>query len=210
MHPKRCVIALTLLFAAVPALGASGVSRIPGPTTGGPAYVSSDIGSGCTVGIEFERATTAPALVFFRKTPECDRQFPGPAPIAAIARALLSAAMQDGQDIRRVVHVDPTAILQRDWIQNFIDCYAGTDVEVDSPAAAARLKDCNIAPELSGPFAEIGVTLRFDTGREPFGFDCEKLNSYADYLDRAWLEKYRNRHCKLNIPTHWWFKASPQ
>jgi hypothetical protein len=210
MNPKPCAIALALLCAATPAQGADGVSRIPGPTAGGAAYVSADLGGGCTIGIEFERAATGPALVFFRKTPECDRQFPGKMPVAAATRDLLTAAQHDGQDIRGIARVDPTAILQRDWVQNFIDCYAGTDVEVDTPLAAVRLKDCDIAPELSGPFSEIGVTLRFENGQEPFGFDCEKLDGYKDYLDRAWLEKYRNRHCKLNIPTNWWFNASPQ
>lgn len=193
-----------------PALGADGISRISGPSTGGPAYVSPDLGGGCTIGIEIEHTLQMPPLLmFFRKTPECDRQFPGKAQVATNISELLAAAVRDGQDLHQIKTVNPTAILQRDWVQNYIDCYAGVNDEADASNAAARLKGCDIASELSASFAVYGVAIRFESGEKAFGFDCEKLDDYAEYFDPAWLKKYQGRHCKLNVPTTWWFKASP-
>lgn len=213
MNSKLCAgcfaVVLTLaLEVANAALGADGVTRISGPEAGGPAYISPDLGGGCTIGIEIERPTKLPPLLmFFRKTPECDRHFPSKAEISTKVRSLLAAAVQDGQDLRLIATVNPTAILQRDWIQNYIDCYMETNSGAGTANDEARLRKCDVAPELSAPLAERGVAIRFESGEKAFGFDCEKADSYGDYLDPAWLAKYRGRRCKLNVPTTWWFKA---
>ena len=205
--------ALALLSGTIsPALCADGVSRISGPITSGPAYVGPDLGGGCDIGFEIEQdVQTRPLLMFFRKDPECDRRFPSMAQVVATVGALLDAASQDGQDLRKIRTVNPTAIIQKEWVQNLVDCTVGPNDGAASSAAAvdARLESCDVAPELKALFAAHGLAIRFASGEKAFTFDCGKLEDYKHYFDPAWLAKYQGRHCDASVATEWWFKASP-